>query len=324
MERKRALAALLCGILLIVFITSCGQEEKAGSPTVTPVPTQVPTIAPRAEPRVLVPVETTVSVEPPLVTPSAEPPVEVATTPTFRPLERQSLAALRQKLAAEIAPYGESVAIAVTSLQTGETIAVNGDTVFYPASAIKAIALLSVLKDVEDGLYPLADVEEKIVAMMTYSDNTAADVLIDKTGFDRIDAIIERVGLTSTLFCHGFDFLAYACHTPNRMSAIDANRLWQALYDGKILADNYRTLALGYSALPEVRFIFAPEGFLVAHKSGYVDEYIADSGLVIGNGSGYAVSLFSAGADGAEGLAQELTEIVFAWFFGATQAIDGG
>ena len=226
------------------------------------------------------------------------------------------MAKLQRELAGKIAPYGESVAIAVTDLQSGETIAVNGDTIFYPASAIKAITLFSVLGDVEDGLYPLADVEEDIVAMMAYSDNTANDVLIERTGFDRIDAVIERAGLTSTLFCHGFDFLAYACHTPNRMSALDANRLWQSLYEGRILTGNYLILALSYASLPEVRFIFAPDGFLVAHKPGYVDEYIADAGLVIGKEGGYAVSFFSAGADDAEELAQELTEIVFDWFFG--------
>ncbi|MCH8821260.1 hypothetical protein IID23_01930, partial [Patescibacteria group bacterium] len=107
----------------------------------------------------------------------------------------QNLLNLREKLAAEIKNYKGEVAVSVTEVDSGAAISINGNEIYFPASTIKFLILVGVLKDIENGKYPLSLVEKNITSMMTTSSNTAANDLINKVGFSSLTKLPEEFGM---------------------------------------------------------------------------------------------------------------------------------
>ena len=116
----------------------------------------------------------------------------------------QNLLNLREKLAAEIKNYKGEVAVSVTEADSGAAISINGNEIYFPASTIKLLILVGVLKDIENGKYSPASVEKDIKDMMTISSNTTANDLINKIGFPTLTKFPEDFGMNDTAFVHGF------------------------------------------------------------------------------------------------------------------------
>jgi beta-lactamase class A len=144
--------------------------------------------------------------------------------------QEEHLSILRGKLQAdleEIVDAYEGVAgLHVVDLTTGDRFAVRDDLVFPQASAIKVTILLELFRraDVEPGLLRrrvemtdevrtagsgvlqlLTDggsalsLEDYSIYMVTASDNTATNVLIDELGMDAINALSASLGAEHTL-----------------------------------------------------------------------------------------------------------------------------
>lgn len=234
------------------------------------------------------------------------------------------LEALRQRLEAEIAAYtqrvGGSFAVAVTDLQNGQTIHVNGDdTERVPGCSMNFFVLLSVVQDLQRGLYPESDVGSFIARTIWASDPGTAFYLLRVTGggdayaglWKINDLLRNRLGLTSALFDHppaaDAPTLVPGQWQANRITPLDFNRALTKLYRGDLLGPGWNGYLLEKMShvKPGLNHLI-PSGVtdptaMVSHKNGYIDyvPYYVDNdiGLVIfkrgGKQYAYAMTFWS-------------------------------
>jgi len=222
---------------------------------------------------------------------------------------------LRERLAAEIGASGINAAVAVTDLQTGESIDVNGDMPRLPGCAINWFVLLSVVMDLEAGRYPEGDVGELIAKTIYSSNPITARTLLIKTagsvpaGVLKMNELLARLGLRSSLYDHPpaypdeFSLRGW----PNVLTANDMNRALTSFYHGAIVNIFWRDYLLDKmtGVKPGLQYLI-PSGVgygTASHKNGFhwspggwVDN---DIGIVVFNSGGvpygYAISFFTEG-----------------------------
>ena len=126
--------------------------------------------------------------------------------------------------------------------------------------------------------------QEALELMITESDNTAANLLIDRLGMDRINAYMQRHGYThSVLRRKMMDTEAMAAGRENLTSTRDIALLFKRLYQGKCVgpAQDREMLAI-YKRQTDNDSIPGdlPRGTVVAHKTGEVNDLRHDGGIV--------------------------------------------
>lgn len=237
----------------------------------------------------------------------------------------QNLLNLREKLAAGIKNYKGKVAISVTELDSGASISIDGNEIYFPASTIKFLILVGVLKDIENEKYPFSLIQKNITSMMTISSNTAANDLINKVGFPTLTKLPEEFGMNDTAFVHGFSpsdgEIPRMTAGSNAMTTNDANIFWEKLYAEELLNSNSTKQALAYAKLPNVNLIYSPKGIVASHKPGYIEikksEVYHDSGIVRTKDFTYVVTFFSKNnpthEEGGK-FGKKLTKIIYDWF----------
>ena len=245
--------------------------------TGTATPTATPTPTPKPDPLVLAPVS-------------------------------PQLEGLRQRLEQEIAAYAQRVggnfAVAVTDLQTGETVHVNGDDAErIPGCTINFFVLLLVVRDLEAGLYPESDVGSFIAQTVWASDPGTGHYLLRVSGGGNSygglwkvnDLLRNTLGLESAVYDHPPANDAFTLipgrWEPNRISPLDFNRALTMLYRGELLSPQWTDYLIEKMShvKPGLNHLI-PVGVgdpsaIVAHKNGYIDyvPYYVDNdvGLVI-------------------------------------------
>ncbi len=100
--------------------------------------------------------------------------------------------ALRDRLQAEIGRWGFNAAVAVTDLQTGESIDIQGDDPRMPGCTINLFVLMRVVMDLQEGRYPESWVGD-LISRTIYSSNpiTARDLLLISGGGDLASAMLS-------------------------------------------------------------------------------------------------------------------------------------
>jgi hypothetical protein len=186
----------------------------AGPPTIVPAVTRAPSTTPQ-----------------PLVLSEASGP---ETTIDVRPL-----AELSPDAALNAGMLGDGVGIAVYVPAAGAVYALNGDVPFELASVIKVPLMLTLLDQVTKQGRELTPGESALLgAMITESDNNAADVLFDEVGGARpIYDYLKSIGL-------GGAIISSTDWGASQMSAMDAALLMGKLVNGDILDPKYRDLAM--------------------------------------------------------------------------------
>lgn len=200
--------------------------------------------------------------------------------------------ALQEQMAAAVKTTsmpGE-YAVAVTDLQTGETVSVNGDVPRLSGCVMNLFVILQVARDLEAGRYALAEADA-LVAATTWSSNAATArelyVLVgdgDATrGVERVDALIRDVlKLDGVRIDHPPLYHADSIGRDynNWITAEGVNQALAALWRGDILTPKWRDYVLAHLAKvkPGLNYLTAvvPEG-IVSHKNGFLE---ADTGFV--------------------------------------------
>ncbi len=129
---------------------------------------------------------------------SRPPPIQIATTPARagpgaeRPIPGElQLAAARAYAADRLG----SVSFAVVDSE-GRARDMGGDRTFVTASVVKAMLLIAELDRLEAGGLELdAATRAQLEAMITYSDNDAADAVYARVGDEGLAAVARRAGL---------------------------------------------------------------------------------------------------------------------------------
>lgn len=173
----------------------------------------------------------------------------------------------------------------------GREAGVNEEAVFQSASLIKVLILVELLREVDSGKVSLeetlggASIGSLAEQMITVSDNAATNLIIDRIGFDAVNALARDLGLDQThLGRKMLDFEAQARGEDNFTSASDMAALFTAIWDGEVLSPESREFAL--SALERQQLnsklpAGLPSGTRVLHKTGELEGIEHDAGIVV-------------------------------------------
>ena len=131
---------------------------------------------------------------------------------------------LQTKLEAMAAQHHGKLALYATNLRTGETVAIDADIPVATASVIKLAILVEAMEQVETGKHKLSDkitlqkddivegsgvlqffdtplvitFKDALTFMITESDNTATNLVIDQVGIKDVDDRVSQMGLKNT------------------------------------------------------------------------------------------------------------------------------
>ena len=133
--------------------------------------------------------------------------------------------------------------------------------------------------------------------MVAVSDNTAANVLIDRVGKDNVNATLRGLGLAKTMLRRKMmDVAAAQRGDENVTTPHEMVQLLEAIYKGKVLkADSTKELIKQLSTLkPSYIPRELPDGVQVANKPGELEGVRTDSGIVFSAKRPFAISVMTA------------------------------
>ncbi len=191
-------------------------------------------------------------------------------------------------------------------LDTGNYLDLNGEKVFPAASTIKFPILVALFQEVDAGRVKLNEtlvmrrdlmtggsgtlqykrpgaklsVLETATKMITISDNTATNMIIDRLGGKaRLNQRFQSWGLQNTVIRNLLgDFKG-----TNTTSAKDLVRLSALLSNNQLLNDASRSQALGIMRRVENRSLLPAglgKGAVIAHKTGTLGIILGDAGII--------------------------------------------
>ena len=207
---------------------------------------------------------------------------------------------LRGELEAVLRGYPGVAGVSVIDLKTGERLSIRGDETYPSASLIKVAVLVTLLDEVNKGTIRLDErmsllardrvggsgvlqymgsglnltVGDAAYLMITLSDNTATNILLDHLDVKTVWAKMEALGLPHTKI-HSKTF---RLTTPNETA-----RLFEMLYRGRAVSPAMDSLAIEMLKQNQdftklVRWL--PDTVSAAHKTGEVDQARSDCGIV--------------------------------------------
>jgi beta-lactamase class A len=250
-----------------------------------------------------------------------------------RPAMTGKQQALWQKLAAAIADIDRNLdgvlGVAIEDLTTGQEFFLHQDEIFPQASSIKIAVLaelyhqaqqsnqgqsgkarLTDLYTVETSdLVPDSDImlgltpsvtrltnRDLATMMVAVSDNSAANVLIDRVGMENVNALMDSLGLAHTrLRRKMMDLKAASEGRENISTPREMMTLLAALYRGEVLnremTDDFLKMLSTHkeNIIPRV----LPEGVRAATKWGALEGVRNDSGIVFAQNRPFLVCLMT-------------------------------
>jgi beta-lactamase class A len=228
--------------------------------------------------------------------------------------------------------------VAIEDLTTGDHYFLHEDEVFAQASSIKVTVLANLYLQAQQGRLKLTDpytvetsdlvqdsdimngltpgvtrvtLRDLATMMVAVSDNSAANVLIERVGLKNVNTMLDSLGLTHTRLNRKMMDLEAAkqgrenISTPREMMTLLAD-----LYQGKVLnkemtEDVFKMLSTNKNSwIPRL----LPPELKVANKEGSLEAVRNDSGVVFVEGRPYVICVMTAflrnERDGEEAISQ--------------------
>lgn len=239
-----------------------------------------------------------------------------------------SLQELRPAIEARIARHDGIVAVAIIDPKSGESLSIRGDEPFPAASIIKVPILVELFHQVQNGKISLDDpmvmieadkvpgsgmlqylttphqltVRDAAFLMITLSDNTATNMILDKVGLRSVGERMEALGLPRTKV-HSKTFMRSTSIAPDSsakygLGVITANeiaRLLVLLYQGKVVSPE-----ASQEMIEIMKKQFYEEGIprlipaaTVAHKTGSLNASRHDCGIVYSQARDYVLCVLT-------------------------------
>jgi Beta-lactamase enzyme family len=269
---------LILGLPLVLLAAACTKDDPSptgNSAVATSIDEATSTAAP---------LEATSTTVPPSPSVPRPTPTAVAKPSSDPAAIGQDMLDLRKAMEAAVAAYWVpgAYAVAVTDLQTGETVSVHGDERQLSGCSMNFFVLFQVAGDVAAGRYPLETVDA-LVRATTWSSNakTAKDLYViagngDGTeGVRRVRDLIEKsFELEDVLLDHPPAFHEYSLDLDynNYVTAEAMNRALATLWAGDVIDAAMRDYLLEVmtQVKPGLNYLSAavPEG-IVSHKNGF-------------------------------------------------------
>ncbi|MET3544357.1 beta-lactamase class A [Paenibacillus favisporus] len=199
-----------------------------------------------------------------------------------------------------------------------ETLLLGSREPYMPASTIKLAVVSALMQQVDRGELSLADqvtvTPEDVVGgsgslqnesfpqdltlerlarlMITQSDNTATNVLIDKVGMDRVQQLMDQLDLRTMHLGRKMFAAAPSPAQDNYIDAADLTELLGQIYQGSFLSVSSRNQIIAWMARQEVNTKFgAALPAPIAHKTGENANVTHDAGYFLVPGHELAVSV---------------------------------
>jgi len=214
--------------------------------------------------------------------------------------------------------------VAIEDLKTGNQFFLNENEVFAQASSIKITVLANLYLQAQQGKLKLSDLytvqasdlvpdsdimggltpgvtrvtlRDLATMMVAVSDNSAANVLIDRVGMENVNAMLDSLGLTHTrLRRKMMDIEAAKQGRENISTPREMMTLFDAIYHGKLL--NKETAADFFKMLSTNKNSWIPRDLpaevKVANKEGSLEAVRNDSGIVFVDGRPYVICVMTA------------------------------
>lgn len=226
------------------------------------------------------------------------------------------LEALRPALEKRIAAFHGTVGLAIFDLESGDSLAIRGDTPFPTASLIKVPVLVELFHQIEAGRLHLDDplimldadrvpgsgvlqlmraphrltVQDAAYLMVVLSDNTASNLLIGEVGVRHVNARMDSLGLPRTtlyrkLFMpeESIEPDSSAIYGVGVTTPMEMARLFDLIARGRAISSDAsrRMVAMLKQQRSEDRIPRElPAAAVVAHKTGEIDAARHDCGIV--------------------------------------------
>jgi len=127
-------------------------------------------------------------------------------------------------------------------------------------------------------------INKLIELMISESDNTAANMLIERLGFDYLNSCFKRLGLKDTNICREMmDFKSRKQGQENFTTASDLASLLAMIYHGRLINKTYSGMCLEYLKKQKIRDRIPaklPPDTEIAHKTGLERGLCHDAGIV--------------------------------------------
>jgi beta-lactamase class A len=228
-----------------------------------------------------------------------------------------------------VAGFDGVMGVVIVDFTNGRMISRNANSVFPTASSIKIAILLELYHQEQearagaqgkaklDDLYTFDPKElvefSQIMAgltpgvtritnhdlaqfMVAVSDNTAANILIDRVGKDNVNAMLCGLGLTKTMLRRKMmDFAAAKRGDENVSTPQEMARLLEIIYKGKILKKELNEQFIKQLSTLKESYIphDLPPGVQVANKPGNLQNVRTDSGIVFVKDRPFAMSVMT-------------------------------
>lgn len=213
--------------------------------------------------------------------------------------------------------------VAIEDLSTGDHFFLHEDEIFAQASSIKVTVLANLYLQAQQGKLKLTDpytvqssdlvpdsdimngltpgvtrvtLRDLATMVMAVSDNSAANVLIDRVGMQNVNAMLDSLGLTHTrLRRKMMDLEAAKQGRENISTPREMMVLLEAIYHEKLLnkemtADFFRVFSTNHASfIPRD----LPPDLKVADKEGELEAVRNDSGIVFVEGRPYVICVMT-------------------------------
>jgi beta-lactamase class A len=148
--------------------------------------------------------------------------------------------------------------------------------------------------------------------MVAVSDNTAANILIDRVGRDNVNAMLRGLGLSKTMLSRKMmDIAAAQRGDENVATPREMVELLEAIYKGKILKTESTKELIKQLSTPKPSYIprGLPDSVQVANKPGELEGVRTDSGIVFAANRPFAISVMTAYAGDERAAERAISEI---------------
>jgi beta-lactamase class A len=213
--------------------------------------------------------------------------------------------------------------VAIEDLSNGHTHLLNADETFPTASTIKIAILAELYRQAQQGKLKLTDaytlqqsdlvggsgisntlspgttkltLRDVAALMISVSDNSMTNVLIDRVGLDNVNALLDGLNLTHTsLRRKMMDIRAAAEGRENVATPRELMLLLEALYRGKVLNKQFTGDFFDLLSTPKSSYIprELPEDVRIANKPGELEGVRNDCGLVFAGSRPYILCVMS-------------------------------
>ena len=204
-------------------------------------------------------------------------------------------AAMCEELQAEAASFDGRISFVVQDLANGTTCIRNPDEAYSTASLYKLIVLAEAHRQQEAGLFSFDErilglrARTAIRSMIQASSNNTARALLTRLGLDAVAALPAQLGMGNTII-EGEDYTTTASDIAHFFLQLEGRQLISPEADEAML-----DVLLGQRVRDRIPALL-PDNVPIAHKTGRLDHFAHDAGIIYAPDGAYVLVLLTEGS----------------------------